>query len=193
MGEGNSATYGTISKRARAIPTQNRKLTVLQTDAAINPGNSGGPLINARGEVIGINTVNLTPAESYFTAEGMGYSIASNAALPILEELLRAEPKPFLGIRGATVSEEIAEMFDIPPIGVWVDSVFDTSSADMGGIQRTDIITSFNGNAIFTMEQLQEEIKKCRVGDTVEIKILREGRTPLTLVIDLGADSPDNY
>ena len=185
LGEGTSATLGIISAKEKTITIEgNRPLVVLQTDAAINNGNSGGPLINTYGEVIGINTAKLN---SYFySVEGIGYSISSNIAMPILKALMNTTSRPLLGIIGETLPEATADMYDIPALGVLVNNIISGSGADKGGIVRTDIITSINGNAVFTWEQLVEEIRKCEAGDTVPIKILREGKTSLTLEITLG-------
>ncbi|MDR1664556.1 MAG: trypsin-like peptidase domain-containing protein [Clostridiales bacterium] len=195
FGEGNSATQGIVSAKEKTIPLENRQLTVLQTDAAINLGNSGGPLINTRGEVIGINTAKLSSdLFSLYPVEGVGYSISSNVAKPILEGLINsAGPKPILGITGGTMTEEIASQFNIPAIGVFVSSVNQGSGAEKAGIVRTDIITSFNGSAVFTIDQLIAEVQKCSIGDTVEVKIIRDGTTSITLKVKLGEDTQNNF
>ncbi|MCL2707814.1 MAG: trypsin-like peptidase domain-containing protein [Defluviitaleaceae bacterium] len=188
LGEGNAATQGIISAKEKTIILDSgRQLTVTQTDAVINLGNSGGPLVNLNGEVIGINTAKLS--SSYYAIEGVSYSISSNVAKPILEGLMDVKARPFLGIRGNTVTEEIADQYGIPMIGVYVGMVIAGSSADRAGLVATDIITSFNGAAIFTFEQLQDEIKRCEVGESVEIKILREGTEPMTLKVRLGENT----
>ena len=187
LGEGNSATLGIISAKEKDILIdidRGRTLTVLQTDAAINFGNSGGPLVNIRGEVIGINTAKLT--NFFYGVEGIGYSISSNVARPILEELMDAKPRPFLGIDTRPVTEELADLYGIPAIGVFVNDVIPGTGADKAGILRTDIITGFNGSPIFDYENLIAEIQKCEVGDVVEIKLLRDGNNPVTLEVTLG-------
>jgi serine protease Do len=193
MGEGQTATQGMISASNKTIAVDGRTLNVLQTDAAINQGNSGGPLFNADGEVIGINTAKLT--SSYYGIEGIGYSISSNVAKPILEGLMAAAvdgPKPMLGIRGDTITEDQALQYGIPAIGVWVDTVIAGSGAEKAGIVRYDVITSINGQAVFKFDQLSAEIQKCKVGDTIEIKLLREGTTSMTVRVKLG-DNQNNF
>lgn len=192
MGEGNSTTSGIISAAEKELQVAGgRTMRVLQTDAAINPGNSGGPLVNKRGQVIGINTV--TGTTDHYAIEGMGFSIPSNIAMPIIENIMNSAPGPVLGIRGENVSERVAAELGIPPIGVRVDAIIQNSGADHAGIARGDIITSFNGRAVFNMEQLVEEIAKSNVGDTVEVMIIREGRRQIVLQVTLGENTRDNF
>jgi serine protease Do len=186
MGEGISATSGIVSAVNKDITVENRNLQVMQTDAAINPGNSGGPLVNTLGEVIGINAAKLSEDD----AEGMGYSISSDVAMPIIEQIMDQTPTPWLGIKGADLPEEVAELYGLPQVGVYVGDVVPGSGAGKAGIQRTDIITSFNGVSIFSFAQLQQEVQKCKVGDTVEVKLYRNGKTPMTLQVTLTESEP---
>lgn len=183
LGQGNTTTMGIVSAKNIQIPIDGRLLTVLQTDAAINPGNSGGPLINSRGEVIGINTVKLAKDN----VQGMGYSITSNIAMPIMLELRHQTPRPYLGIRGHDVTQTIAAMFDIEPTGVFVHSVYEGSGAYTAGLIPTDIITHFNGEPISNMIELSEMIQSQEVGDEVEIKIIRDGTEVMKLVANLAS------
>ena len=183
LGGGNTATNGVISARQQQIIVEGRPYTVLQTNAAINPGNSGGPLINMDGEVIGINTAKISTA---YNVEGMGYSITSNAARPVIERFMNSiSNRAFLGIEGRTIPREVAEMYGLPEIGVFVNSVFNDSPAQAAGIQRGDIIASFEGEPVMTMESLQERIASRNVGDTVNIRIIRNGNEPLSLNVVL--------
>ncbi len=175
MGEGNIATQGIISATEKIIPVEGRKLTVLQTDAAINFGSSGGALFNTGGEVIGINSAKLT----IYPAEGMGFSISSNIALPILNDLMTTPSKPSLGIYGADLTPTLAaelEIKDVPFAGVYVESIIPGTGAEGAGILAGDIITGFNGEPVFTMAQLKETIRRCAVGETVEVNIIRGGK-----------------
>jgi len=191
MGEGNSTTSGIISAGEKDVEYMGRTLRVLQTDAAINPGSSGGPLINKDGQVIGIN--KWLASTEHYAIEGMGFSIPSNVAKPIIEEIMNSTPRPFLGIQGQNVDEEFAAQIGIPPIGIYIESVIPGTSAERAGIIRGDIITSFNGRTVLNMEQLVEEIGRANVGDTVEILIIRGGRDQLTLQATLGENILDNF
>lgn len=181
LGEGNTATMGLISAKNKEIyiPSSEIELNVLQTDAAINPGNSGGPLINTKGEVIGINTARLKDSE----VEGIGYSIASNVAKPIIEEIRNQEhnQKPFLGVLMDNLDEETAAMYNLPAMGVLIVKVVEGSPAEAGGIFKGDIVTGFNGKPIITIEDLSSYVSECNVGDEVEVKIFRSGEGSITL------------
>jgi len=188
MGEGNSVTRGVISAPEMPVILLGREtpLMMLQTDAAINHGNSGGPLINARGEVIGIN-INRASDLIFGVdmVEGMGYSISSNVAMPILNNLINYR-RPGLGIMGGSVDEEVAMRFNIPILGVYVSSVIAGQAAYNAGIQASDIITSFNGLPVFYWDQLVEAIRECQIGDVVEIRVLRDGRDVVVLTVTIG-------
>ena len=196
MGEGNSVTRGVISAPEAEVDFHGREMpiTMLQTDAAINYGNSGGPLINTRGEVIGIN-INLA-SDMIFggmsQVEGMGYSIPSNVALPILNRLINYR-RPGLGITGTSVNEEIAGLYEIPMLGVYVHSVIEGQSADNAGVLPSDIITGFNGAPVFNFDQLVEAISQTEIGDIVEMRVLRDGTTAITLTVELGAFVQSNF
>lgn len=180
----NSVTQGIISALNREIQVDDRNLTVIQTDAAINPGNSGGALVNSKGQVVGINSVKITLTG----VEGMGFAIPTNVAVPIFEDLIEngSVQRPMLGIKGTDVTEDIGEIYALP-IGVYVAEVAQGSSAEKAGMVATDIITDFNGEKILSMEQLSGLIKVCKVGDTVDVRIVRDGKTALTLKVQLQA------
>lgn len=182
LGEGNIATNGIVSAKNKTILIQrNISLTVLQTNAAINPGNSGGPLVNLKGEVIGINTAKISESNT----EGMGYSIPSNIAKPIIQEFMDSINKPYMGVQIKTLSAETAKQFNILTAGAFVEEVVEGSPANKAGIQRTDVITGFNGEPILTAEQLTEAVSKGKIGDTVEIKLIRNGKEDITVNVTL--------
>lgn len=190
FGNGNIATRGIISVVQKDIPVTNTdSLSVIQTDAAINVGNDGGALINQNGEVIGINTAKY----AYYTVEGIGYSISSNVAKPVIEEIMNKKEFPYLGVTVTSITEETAKENDLPQMGVFVQGVVKGSPADKAGIRPYDIITAFNSNPVFTPTQLTEAVRKCNVGDDVEIKIVREGKMKITLNATLLQDLQNSF
>ena len=190
FGEGNIVTSGIVSALNKEVVINHNSLIVIQTDAAINPGNSGGPLINAYGEIIGINIAKTSRSD----VEGMSYSISSNIAEPILEDIMKQTPKPFLGIIGIDLTKDIADYYELPiSIGVLVREIVPDSSAHKAGIRRTDIITVFNGSSIFSINQLTDEIQQCKVGDTVTVKVIRDGTTPMEFEVKLTEYKTDNF
>jgi len=190
FGNGNTATRGIVSVIQKDIPVSNTdSLSVIQTDAAINVGNDGGALINRTGEVIGINTAKY----AYYSVEGVGYSISSNMAKPVIEEIMNKTDSPYLGVTVSAITEEIAEENGLPQMGVLVESVVPGSAADMVGIRAADIITGFNSNPVFTPIQLTEAVRKCNVGDSVEVKVIRNGKRQLTFDVILLQDTENNF
>ncbi len=185
LGEGNTATKGILSSQTRDVNIQGTKLTVLQTDAAINPGNSGGALVNSKGQVIGINTAKI----SMTTVEGIGYSIASDVAKPIIEELMNSTSTPTLGVYITSISEEVAAQNNLPQAGVLVQKIIEGGSASYADIQAGDLITSFNGTPVFNTEQLMSAVKQCKIGETVDITIVRNGTTKTVSVKMLESSS----
>ncbi len=173
LGEGISTTSGMVSIKDKVINIDGRELKVLQTDAAINPGNSGGPLINGYGEVIGINTAKLMQSSNE-KVEGMGYSLKSNEVEEVVKTIMENANKPFLGIKGGTFTEEMAKAYNLPAKGVFVSEVIEGGKAIEAGIKSGDIITSFAGETISSMETLSTLIKSQKLGDTVEVKVLRD-------------------
>lgn len=180
----NSVTEGIISALNRQIPAYDENLKVIQTDAAINHGNSGGALLNSKGQVIGINSVKI----SVTGVEGMGFAIPSNTAVPIFEDLIAngSVQKAQLGIMGKDVTQDIGNIYTLP-IGVYVAEVVEGGPAQKAGIVATDIITDFNDEKIFSMKQLSELIKKSKVGDSVTIRLVRDGKTPMEVTVTLEA------
>lgn len=182
MGEGNATTSGIISAQEKEIRYGERTMRLLQTDAAINPGTGGGPLVNKQGKVIGINT--LAGSTDHYAIEGMGFSIPSNVAMQIIEQIMNQGPRPFLGINPHHLDEQIAAHLGIPPIGVFVYGIVPDTGASRAGMRQGDVITSFNGRAILNVDNLLSEIGGANVGDTVEIMIIR-GREQIVLNVTL--------
>lgn len=182
LGEGKSATGGMISMLNKSIDIDGINLQVLQTSAAINPGNSGGALVNYEGEIIGINTAKTSTS----VAEAMGYAIPSNAVKEIMERLLvnGTTPQPYLGIMGSDITDDISDMYKLP-VGVLVRQVLAGGGADMAGLKEGDVIISFAGKSVLNMESLISTLKEQEVGTTVEMGIIRDAKTSMTLNVKI--------
>lgn len=178
LGYGQSVTVGYISAKNREITETSEtdgstnSIKAIQTDAAINPGNSGGPLINLKGEVIGINSAKIADS----SVEGVGYAIPISQATPIIDELkdkeeLSDSQKGYLGISGRTVGSE-ASSYNIPS-GVYVAEVSKGGAAEEGGIKVGDIITAINNQDVRSIESLKEKANGYRKGTEVELTIQR--------------------
>lgn len=174
LGYGQSVTSGVISALNREVTVDNVTNELIQTDAAINPGNSGGALLNINGEVIGINAVKYSSAE----VEGMGYAIPISTAQPIIDELMNRETKKkvaeadgsYLGISGIDVTAEVSNAYGMP-IGIYVAQVVEGSAAANAGIARGCIITSFDGQSVRAMSELQDLMQYYAAGTTVDVTI----------------------
>ena len=169
-----SVTAGVISALNRSIEVGERKFNLIQTDAAINPGNSGGALVNADGEVVGINSAKVAVSG----VEGIGFAIPVNTAKPILDELVEKGriARPYLG--ASLMDKDIAARYGFEIDlhgGIFIVKVVQGSPADEAGIRAGDIILSFNGNKVSTAVDLRTKLSECRVGDTVEVTIMRNG------------------
>lgn len=168
-----SVTYGVVSGLDRVVSADS-DLKLIQTDAAINPGNSGGALVNAKGELVGINSSKIVSEEF----EGMGFAIPSNTVKEICEGIIEREnaPEPYVGI---TISErytaQVLNYYGYPN-GAVVLSVADGSPADKVGIRKGDIITEYNGKKITEYPILENEIMNSKPGDKVKMSVYRSGR-----------------
>jgi serine protease Do len=154
---------------------------MIQTDAAINPGNSGGPLVNSRGEVVGVNTMIVSKTGGY---QGLGFAIPSNMAQIVMAELIKNH-EVLHGSIGVydwrDVDPAAAQRAGFGPIhGVFVANMMPGSSGARAGIQRRDIILSFDGKEITSGAQLDRMIRLATVGSTVKMEVLR-GTQHLTL------------
>lgn len=174
LGYGQSVTVGYISALGRTVEAEEASsIKMLQTDAAINPGNSGGALLNENGEVIGINSAKYVDS----TVEGMGYAIPISDAIPIINDLMnrkvvKEDEQGYLGIQGNDITDEYAQGFKMPK-GVYVVKILDDSPAQDCGLKAGDVITSFAGKEITSMEELQGILSSKKAGDEVEMVIQR--------------------
>lgn len=166
----NTVTTGIISAVERNITIAGNAMKVIQTDAAINPGNSGGALVGPTGEVIGMNVAKTV------NTEGIGFSLPINKVKVVVADLMEngSVLRPALGITGIEVSSSNASLYDLP-IGIYIQSVLTGGSADLAGIKANDVLIQFEGEMVNTMTQLKALIAQKRVGDLVEVKVIREG------------------
>ncbi|MDR0957874.1 MAG: trypsin-like peptidase domain-containing protein [Clostridiales bacterium] len=185
LGEGNTVTNGIISAKNKQVITEDVTYHAIQTNAQINSGNSGGPLVNLSGEVIGINSAKYS-SDSYTSVsiEGMGYAIPSNQVKEIIEQLMGPK-KPLLGIVGGDIGAEMAQQYGLPQAGVFISETTPNTPASEAGLQYGDVITSFNGTTIFKFDDLKAALAECTLGDTVEIKFIRNGNEFKTISVEL--------
>lgn len=175
LGYGQSVTTGIVSAKNRRIDgSEEDGVNLIQTDAAINPGNSGGALLNMNGELVGINSAKMAST----SVEGMGYAIAISDVADILEDLMNTTPRDkvedgphgVLGITGTTVSEESAQIYNIPE-GVFVVEVTEDGAADEAGITENSVITEFDGKRIRSIEELVSLLEYYEPGEEVEVTV----------------------
>jgi S1-C subfamily serine protease len=185
LGLDNTVTLGiisTLNRTSSQVGIADKRLDFLQTDAAINPGNSGGPLVNQRGEVIGINTAIRADAQ------GIGFAIPIDKAKQIKDILARGEKvsHPYIGIRMVTLTPEIARQLNENPNssvtapemdGVLVIQVVPDSPAAKGGIRQGDVITEANNEPITTAEQLQDAVEATKIDQPLRLTIRRGEQT----------------
>ena len=182
----NTVTTGIISGLGRQIiaggaqsSSAERLSNLIQTDAAINPGNSGGPLLDSAGQVIGINTaVNQE-------ANGIGFAIPIDVAKPIMAQALAGEElqRPWIGVYFVPVTKQLAEDEDLPvEEGVLIASssqevpaIFPGSPAERAGLRDGDLVTAVNGDAVNATNDLSEHVLKHAPGDTITLRVLRDG------------------
>ena len=178
---GPTVTVGVVSAVDRSISSDSGTLHgLVQTDAAINPGNSGGPLINLKGEVVGVNTAIIAGAE------GIGFAIGISNAKPIVEDLMTKGYVVRIGIAGVAVTPAVAKEFNLASQeGILVARVERGSPAATAGLQASDVITNLAGNKVTTAEELLSALRKYKAGDKVEVTFERQQKeqtATLTLV-----------
>ena len=166
-----TTTNGIISALDRDITIEGKTLKLLQTNAAINPGNSGGPLINSKGEVIGINTAKYG-SNSSTNIEGIGFAIPINQAKQKLDEL--SKPIIRIGIKGRVISSDMSKNLNLPE-GVYVVDVDEFSNAEKAGIRAGDVIVKFGGVNVKTFDDINQVKSNHQLGDTIEVVVYRDG------------------
>ena len=180
-----TVTMGVVSAKGRSITAGiegHVYRNFIQTDTAINPGNSGGPLLNIKGEVVGINTAIIP------FAQGIGFAIPINIAKRNIDDLINLGKvrRPWLGVYIQEVTPEIAEQFNLPEAkGVLVGDVIEDSPAEEAGIKRGDIVAKVNDEEVNSPEELQDKIRDIDIGKKVNIEIMRDGKV-INFIVKIG-------
>ncbi len=194
LGLDNSVTTGIISATGRTsnqIGAPDKRVEFIQTDAAINPGNSGGPLLNSRGEVIGMNTAIIQGAQ------GLGFSIPINTAQRISKQLIATGKvqHPYLGIQMLGLTPQIKQNLNSDPNsgitvnedkGVLVVKVMPNSPAAKAGVRAGDVIKSLNGKSVTDASSVQRAVESSQVGGNLSLELRRNGQT-INLAVQPGA------
>ena len=183
-----SVTSGIISAVDREVTADGTTYTAIQTDAAINSGNSGGALVNANGQVIGINTLKLSGSD----IEGIGFAIPISSTTNIIDQLIQysSVKRPYIGISGSSVGTETAQRYNLPE-GVYIEAVEKDSPAEKAELQKGDIITKIDGNAVTSVNELNKYKNTHVIGDVITLTVYRnnaENDIQLTL-----EETPENF
>jgi serine protease Do len=183
-----SVTRGIISALNRANPDSDRRKPgdFIQTDAAINPGNSGGALVDARGQLIGINTFLYSPTGAF---SGMGFAIPTAVAQPTVSTLIRDGKvnHGYIGVSIEDVTPDSAKFFNVTKaVGAVVSDVTADAPGAKAGLKTGDVITEFDGKLVSDAGQLQLETSQRQPGDTIHLQVIRDGKT-LDLPVTLGS------
>lgn len=172
-----TVTAGIVSAKARTLGVYNNGIeSFIQTDAAINKGNSGGALVNAKGELIGINAVLSSPTGAY---AGYGFAIPTSIMTKIIADLRQygTVQRALLGITGHDIDEKTAEK-DLGTVeGVYVVSVNEESAAAVAGIKEGDVIVAIENHKVRNMAQLQEHMAKYRPGNKITVNVMRDKKS----------------
>lgn len=170
---GQTVTMGIVSATGRNRIGLNTFENFIQTDAAINPGNSGGALVNARGELIGINTAIFSQTVG---AQGIGFAIPISLALDIMQQIIEfgEVTRGWLGVEGTELSARAAQATGDPGIkGALIVGVFLNSPADMAGIRAGDIVVGIDGNPVSGIRDLLDQITRHKPGEQIQVTIYR--------------------
>lgn len=164
-----TVTLGIVSAVNRTVNTETgTSLNLIQTDTAINPGNSGGPLVNSKGQVIGINTMKISGG-----AENIGFAIPINDVKSRIESL--SKPIINLGVKVRDITEELSKQTDLP-VGVYVADVIEFSAAEKAGMKIGDVIVEFDGKKIKSFDDLKKAKEGKNAGDVVKVDVMRNGK-----------------
>ncbi len=185
FGLSHTVTAGIVSAKGRADVGIADYEDFIQTDAAINPGNSGGPLVNMKGEVVGINTAIATKTGGYM---GIGFAIPINMAKSIMDSLISngKVERGWMGVMIQNLNEDLAQSFGVQSTeGVLIGDVTPDGPAQKAGLEAGDILISFDGQKMKDMAQLRNTVAGTPPGKTVKIEVIRSGK-PKTLTLKIG-------
>ncbi len=191
LGKGIRAKEGTVSGLKVTLDMNEEEESLhdlIETSAAINPGNSGGPLLNMKGEVIGITSAKIAEVG----VEGMGYAISINSAMPIIQELINQGyvTRPFLGVELYTVNDYVAYYNGLSvKRGAVITYVQPGSPAANAGLKKFDVITNYKGKEINTAQELLSGLRTSKIGEDVTLTYMR-GKNSLTATVRLTTSPP---
>lgn len=187
---GGTVTNGIISALDREITLDGKQMNLLQTNAAINPGNSGGGLFDENGNLIGMVVAKSSGSD----IEGLGFAIPSNDIVSVLDDLMNygyVTGRPSLGVTLVDVtSRQELFMYRLDKTGVYISQVESGSCAEKAGLQSSDCIEEINGTTVSQSSDVSAAINKCKAGDSITLKIYRDGQTK-TIQVTLDEDKPD--
>ena len=178
-----TVTAGIISAKARQLGGKMNLESFLQTDAAVNPGNSGGALVNAKGELIGINTAIQSPTGSY---SGYSFAVPVNIARKVVSDLKEygKVQRAILGISMSELTPALAKEYKLDEqSGIYVAEVLRGSAAEKAGIKSGDVIQQLNGYEVRTLAELQEQLAKYAPGNTLQVVLSRGGKEKVLDVV----------
>jgi len=175
---GTTVTAGIVSAKSRSIGIMSGQMPMesfIQTDAAVNPGNSGGALVNARGELVGINTAIASQTGSY---SGYSFAIPVSIVRKVVEDLSKfgEVQRGLLGVTIKNIDDELAKKYKFERIeGIYIEETLEDGAARTSGIRKGDVIIGINGTKVNSVSELQEQVGKHRPGDQVVVLIKRDG------------------
>lgn len=174
LGLTDSVTAGIVSAVNREVSDQDgNSYVAIQTDASINSGNSGGALVNSKGQVIGVNTLKLSGTG----VEGVGFAIPINSTKEIYEQLIQYNKvkRPYIGIGGYDLDEQTAEDNNLV-VGIYIKTIEDFSAGEKAGLKIGDVIVEVDGTKVTKMDELNAIKNQKQIGDTLKLKVFREGK-----------------
>jgi serine protease Do len=192
FGQDHTVTMGIVSAKGRSLESGLRVQNFIQTDAAINPGNSGGALINAHGELIGMNTMILTGGNSSFGGEGgsigIGFAVPSNMAKQVFDQLVKSGKvsRGYMGVALGDVTADVAPMLGVKGSGgALVRTVNKGGPGEKAGLKPEDVIVGIDGKPITSSSELTMAVISRQPGDTVSLEMIRDGK-PTSTKVTLG-------